>query len=700
MHTLHPHPKITPLHLQRKAIVYLRQSSERQVQRHTESQRLQYALADRARALGFEQVDIIDTDLGRSAAIGAVRREGFERLIAAVAVGEVGLVLSLEASRLSRTDQDWCRLLELCQLFDTLIADADSVYDVNACDDQLVLGIKGTMSVAELKMLHQRMQQGTEAKARRGALVRLLPPGYIRDASGQIVKDPDQRVQQAIQQVFRIFRQKRSIRQTFTWFQGRGLELPVNKHHEATTRLVWKVPSQPFIGSMLHNPCYAGAYVWGQRQTELVVVEGKLTKRISKWQRPEDCRVFIPNHHEGYIDWETFEDNLRIMHNNATKTDPDETVGAVRAGKALLAGLLRCGHCGRKMYVSYWGKSGTSPRYRCKGTFDAGGTYCVMFGGAGVDRRFTQELLSVISPLGLQASLEALEGLKQREHEQRQTLEHKLAQLQYEAQRAFEQYNEVDPRHRLVAAELERRWNAKLEEVDTVQATLAALSQHQRALTDGDRTTILRLGERFADVWDSPHCPMELRKTIIRTVLREVIVNEDVAGERLRFVMHWHGGSHTSFDMPKPQWGIAEKTAPDTIELIRQMAVRYSDEEIARVLNKHGRRTGKGNRWTTNRVGAARRRYVIDGRRRPCPDPEVFSLQQAARYCGVSSTTIKRLVASGVLKRDQVAPWAPWEIKRADLESEVIRQAVAHLQAAGKLPVVGNDSATQQTLFT
>ena len=700
MHTLHPHPKITPLHLQRKAIVYLRQSSERQVQRHTESQRLQYALADRARALGFEQVDIIDTDLGRSAAIGAVRREGFERFIAAVAVGEVGLVLSLEASRLSRTDQDWCRLLELCQLFDTLIADADTVYDVNAFDDQLVLGIKGTMSVAELKMLHQRMQQGTEAKARRGALVRLLPPGYVRDASGQIVKDPDQRVQQAIQQVFRIFRQKRSIRQTFTWFQCRGLELPVNKHHEATTRLVWKVPSQPFIGSMLHNPCYAGAYVWGQRPTELVVVEGKLTKRTRKWQRPEDCRVFIPNHHEGYIDWETFEDNLRIMHNNATKTDPDETVGAVRAGKALLAGLLRCGHCGRKMHVSYWGKSGTSPRYRCKGTFDAGGTYCVMFGGAGVDRRFTQELLSVISPLGLQASLEALEGLKQREHEQRHTLEHKVEQLQYEAQRAFEQYNEVDPRHRLVAAELERRWNAKLEEVDAVQATLAALAQHQRALTDGDRTTILRLGERFAEVWDSPHCPLELRKTIIRTVVREVIVNEDVAGERLRFVMHWQGGSHTSFDMPKPQWGIAEKTAPETIELIRQMAVRYSDEEIARVLNKHGRRTGKGNRWTTNRVGAARRRYVIDGHRRPCPDPEVFSLQQAARYCGVSSTTIKRLVARGLLQRDQVVSWAPWEIKRADLESEVIRQALAHLQAAGKLPVVGNDSATQQTLFT
>jgi DNA invertase Pin-like site-specific DNA recombinase len=700
MNTLYPHPKITPLHLQRKAIVYLRQSSERQVQHHTESQRLQYDLATRARALGFQQVDVIDTDLGRSAAIGAARREGFERLIAAVAVGEVGLVLSLEASRLSRTDQDWCRLLELCPLFDTLIADADDVYDVSTLDDQLVLGIKATMSVAELKVLHQRLQQGTEAKARRGELVRLLPAGYVRNTSGQIVKDPDQRVQQAIDQVFRLFRQTRSIRQTFLWFQRRGLELPVNKREQDNTRLVWQVPTQPFIGSILHHPCYAGAYVWGQRHTELVVVEGKVIKRTSTWQRPEDCRVFIPDHHEGYIDWETFEENRRIMHNNATKTDPDEAVGAVRAGKALLAGLLRCGHCGRKMHVSYWGKSGTSPRYRCRGTFDAGGTYCVMFGGAGVDRRFTQELLNVISPLGLQASLEAIEGLNQREHEQRQTLEYKLVQLQYEAQRAFEQYNEVDPRHRLVAAELERRWNAKLEEVEAVQATLVALSQPQRALTDDERVTIRGLGERFTEVWDSLYCPMALRKTIIRTVVKEVIVNEDAATERLQFIIHWQGGSHTSFEMPKPQWGIADKTAPDTIELIRQMAVRYSDEEIARVLNKHGRRTGKGNRWTKKRVAAARRRYVINGHRRPRPDPEVFSLQQAARYCGVSATTMKRLVASGVLKRDQVAPWAPWEIKRADLESEVIRQVLAHLQTTGTLPLVGNDSATQQLLFT
>ena len=462
----------------------------------------------------------------------------------------------------------------------------------------------------------------------------------MRDASGQIVKDPDQRVQQAIEQVLRIFRQQRSIRQTFLWFQRRGLELPVNKRQGDITRLVWQMPSKPFIGSMLHNPCYAGAYVWGQRPTALRVVEGKLTKRTGPWQRPEDCRVFIPNHHDGYIDWATFEENRRIMHNNTTKTDPDEAAGAVRAGTALLAGLLRCGHCGRKLNVSYWGKSGTTPTSRCQGTFEAGGTSCIVFGGASVDRRLTQELLRVISPGGLQASLEAIEGINQREYEQRRTLEHKLAQLQYEAQRAFAQYNEVDPRHRLVAAELERRWNAKLAEVEAVKATLAALSQPQRALTDDERATILHLGAQFAAVWDSPHCPMALRKTIIRTVVQEILVNEDAAAERWQFILHWQGGSHTRFDMPKPQWGLADQTAPEAIELIRQMAVRYSDEEIARVLNRQGRRTGKGNRWTKNRVAAARRRYVINGHRRPQPDPEVLSLQQAARYCGSHSAPL------------------------------------------------------------
>ena len=699
MTSLPSHPKITAQHQQRRAIVYLRQSTERQLRQNKESQRLQYELADRARALGFRQVELIDTDLGRSAALGAAPREGFERLIASVAVGEVGIILSREISRLSRTDKDWCQLLELCQLFDTLIADADQVYDVRTMDDQLVLGIKGTMSVVELKVLNQRLQQGMESKARRGELARLLPPGYVRDTSSQIVKDPDQRVREAVESVFQIFRRTRGIRQTFLWFKDRGLELPVNKRRGEKMTLVWQVPTHAFINSILHNPCYAGAYVWGQRRTELVLIDGKLTKRTGKLRRPEDCRVFIPDHHDGYIDWQTYQDNLQIMRSNTTKTEPDEAIGAVRAGKGLLAGLLRCGRCGRKFHVRYWGKSGTSPRYGCRGAFADGGSYCLTFGGAGVDRRFVQELLTVLTPLGIEASLVAAERLGDQERTQRQALSNKHEQLAYEAQRAFEQFNEVDPRHRLVADELERRWNAKLEELEAVTAAIAALDQKTSSVSDIDHHALRRLSERFADVWDSPHCPVELRKTIIRTVVREVIVNTDGSGDRLQFVIHWKGGSHTSFDMPKPQWGVADKTAPEAIELIREMAVRYADAEIARVLNRQGCRTGKGNRWTKQRVAAARRKHMIAGHAHRLPDPEVLTLRQAARYCGVSPTAIKRLVESGLLKRDQIARWTPWEIQRADLDSAPIRHALAQLQATGKLALPGYGSCGQEDLF-
>ena len=692
--------KITAQHLERKAVVYLRQSSERQVQQNTESQRLQYKLEDRACELGFKQVEIIDTDLGCSAAIGAARREGFERLVASVAIGEVGLILSREVSRLSRTDKDWCQLLEVCQLFGTLIGDAEHVYDLSLMDDQLVLGIKGTLSVVELKVLNLRLQQGMEEKARRGELARLLPPGYVRDGTGKVTKDPDRRVQEAIDLVFGIFRKTRSIRQTFVWFKTRQVELPVNKSQGAGIKLIWQVPSHAFVSSVLHNPFYAGAYVWGQRRTELVLVSGKLAKRTGRLRRPEQCRVFIPSHHEGYIDWETFEENLGIMRNNTTQVESDEAVGAVRAGKGLLAGLLRCGCCGRKLHVRYWGKSGTSPRYSCKGDFDTGGKYCLAFGGAGVDRRFSQELLKVLSPLGMRASLAAIERLCSREQEQRQALQRQLEQLEYEARRAFEQYDEVDPRHRLVAAELESRWNAKLEATEKVKSAIAELDRQVPSLTDQEREAILALGERFEDVWESESCPVELRKTIIRTVVNEVIVNSDSTGETLRFIIHWNGGSHTQFEMAKPQCGMGDKTSLEDVDVVRRMAVRYGDDEIARVLNKLGRRTGKGNRWNKQRVATVRRKYAIEGHRHRPAAPEILTLRQAATYCGVSPTAIKRLVANGLLESAQVVPWAPWEIKRSDLDSAPVREALAHLHAAGKLPVSGDNSGFQHPLFS
>jgi DNA invertase Pin-like site-specific DNA recombinase len=413
-------PKIKPEHLARRAIVYLRQSSEKQVRRNLESQRLQYEVAERMRTLGWKQVEIIDADLGFSAGMASARREGFERVLSSVALGEVGIVGSREVSRLSRTDKDWCRLLEVCQIFGTLIADEQQVYDLNYLDDQLVLGIKGTLSVVELKILRQRLQAGQESKARRGELFKRLPVGYARDALGKIVFHPDRRVYEAIQLVFVKFRERWSARQTFQWFRDHDVELPANPIQG--TRLVWKIPSQSLVRDILCNPFYAGAYVWGRRPIATLLIEGRLEKRQGAMRRAEDCRVFIRDHHVGYIDWATYAENQRMIRGNSANWQGDESMAAIRAGQGLLVGLLRCGRCGRKLHVRYWGGRGTNARYLCKGDYDDGGQYCIGFGGASVDRRLGQELLKVISPLGVEASLRALEELSAGDAAQRATL--------------------------------------------------------------------------------------------------------------------------------------------------------------------------------------------------------------------------------------------------------------------------------------
>src|SRR5271166_2995009 len=375
----------------------VRQSSEKQVRQNKESQLLQYAVAERVRALGWKQVEIINSDLGSSAGIASAQREGFERVLSLVALGEVGIVASREVSRLSRTDKDWCRLAEVCQIFGTLIGDEQQVYDLNYLDDQLVLGIKGTLSVVELKVLRQRLQAGQESKARRGELLKRLPVGYAKDAMGKVVFHPDQRVCGAIQLVFEKFRERWSVRQTFQWFRDHDVELPANPIQG--TRLVWKIPTQSLVRDLLCNPFYAGAYVWGRRPVVTLLAEGRLEKRQGATRRAEDCRVFIPDHHVGYIDWATYEENQRMIRRNSVNWQGDESMTAIRAGQGLLVGLLRCGHCGRKLHVRYWGGQGTNARYLCKGDYDDGGQYCIGFGGASVDRRLGQELLKVISPL-------------------------------------------------------------------------------------------------------------------------------------------------------------------------------------------------------------------------------------------------------------------------------------------------------------
>jgi DNA invertase Pin-like site-specific DNA recombinase len=699
MTTLVANSKLTAERLARKAVVYLRQSSPGQVQHNLESQRLQYALADRARALGWRTVEVIDTDLGWSASVGAPPRDGFDRLLAAVALGEVGIVLSRELSRLSRTDKDWCHLLELCGIFDTLVGDHEQVYDVNLLDDQLVLGIKGTLSVVELKVLKQRLLAGMEAKAQRGALIRVLAPGYVPDDRGQIVKDPNVRVQEAITLIFQTFRRTWSARQTFKWFHDQDIALPVNRARDGHVDLVFQLPTLSFISDVLRNPIYAGAYVYGRRPTEVRLVEGRLRRRQGRERQPTEARVFIADHHEGYIDWAMYEEHRRRLRRNTLRHEREEGTGAIRAGLGLLTRLLRCGRCGRKLHVRYYGQRGTAARYLCLGDFPAGGRYCLGIGGSAVDRRITEEVLGVLSPLGMRASLQAVEELGRKDSARREALGRQLEEAEYVARRAFEQYNAVDARHRLVAGELERRWNAALEEVDRLRATLSELDKAAPVVSEEQRAAVLALGDDFAAVWERAACPPELKKKLLRTVLEEIIVTHDEASDTLSFVLHWAGGTHTALTMPKPRSGGGQPTALEDLELIRRMAVRYGDDQIAGVLNKLGRRTGKGRRWNQERVATARRTHDIPGQTRATPDPEILSLGRAASAFQVSDTTIKRLVRSGLLTVEQVAPWAPWEIRRADLEAEPIRRILDHLRRTGELLLAGGTSAPQPSLF-
>jgi hypothetical protein len=487
------------------------------------------------------------------------------------------------------------------------------------------------------------------------------------------------------------------VRQTFQWFRDHDIELPANPIQG--TRLVWKVPSQSLIRDILCNPFYAGAYVWGRRPVTTLLVEGRLEKRQGATCRAEECRVFIRDHHVGYIDWATYEENRRMIRRNSVNWEGDESMAAIREGQGLLVGLLRCGHCGRKLHVRYWGGRGTNARYLCKGDYDDGGQYCIGFGGASVDRRLGQELLKVISPLGIEASLKALEELSAGDVAQRVTLGSKLEQLTYEARKAFEQYDAVDARNRLVADELERRWNQKLEEIETVKQQLSSLNASRYSLSSEEEARIRFMGENFAELWQSDCCPPTLMKMIFRTVIEEIIVRTDTQKKTLQFTIHWKGGAHTQLEMDRPRSATETRTSIEALDIIRRMAVRSGDDQIASVLNRLGYSTGKAKRWNQIRVATARRNHSIPGQKRAVPNPERISLSEAARLCGVSHHTIARLVEAGLLKREQAAPRAPWDIRRADLDTDPVRSIIERLHRTGKLILQGDCADDQPPLF-
>ncbi|HJW46146.1 MAG TPA: recombinase family protein, partial [Lysobacter sp.] len=515
--------KISADHLRRQAYVYVRQSTPGQVKNHLESKQLQYALAERATQLGWQAATVIDDDQGRSAS--GIHRVGFEALLGALCEGTVGAVFCIEASRLARNGRDWHTLLEFCSLVDTLIIDATSIYDPKQADDRALLGLKGTFSEMELSAFRSRAQAAIKQKAARGQLLRKVAVGYVRGADERIDKDPDQRIRETIDLVFRKFRELGSVRQVTLWMRQEHIELPVSNYGAGMRQVVWKQASYDMLHRILTNPIFGGAYAYGMTTTRVRIENGR--KRLLQGNRVEqrDWQVLLVDHHEGYISWDEYQANRSLIAQNANMKGA-MVRGSPKRGEALLAGLLRCGRCGCKLYVAYSSHHGN--RYECHDTHGTAGIRCTSFGGWRADQLVSQEVLLRLAPFGIQASLEAAEQIASAGDERVRQKELALEQARYEMERAQRNYEAVDPLNRLVAAELERRWNDAMEAHSQAQAELESLRQNPGSkLSQRAREELLRLGTDLSRLWSHPAASPDIKKRILRTVLTEIVVTRD-----------------------------------------------------------------------------------------------------------------------------------------------------------------------------
>jgi DNA invertase Pin-like site-specific DNA recombinase len=680
--------KIQPTHLGRDAFVYLRQSTATQLERNLESTRRQYALADRAVALGWSRarVRLIDQDLGVSGS-GMVDRGGFATLTTEVALGHAGIVLGIEVSRLARNNAEWYRLLDLCGITDTLIADADGIYHPALFNDRLVLGLKGTMSEAELHLLRARLDGGIRNKAARGELRRGLPVGLVwGEEDGEVRFHPDEAVRGAIGTVFERFAEMGSVRQVWLWFRSHNLSFPRQSIPGAEIR--WVPPTYASIHNVLTSPVYAGAYAYGKTRQECYVDEtGRLRKRTRRLPRSQ-WAVLLPEHHEGYINWETYDANLARIAAN-THPQPHQPGGAVREGAALLQGIATCGRCGRRLRVLYQGKNST-PGYYCAGNtlVNGRGVRCLQVGGCQIDEAVSDVFLRTIAPAGLEAALAAEASLEADHDAALAQGRLEVERLRYEAERAERRYRAVEPENRLVARGLESDWEKRLQELATAEAQLARRGQNRpRALTAHERDAIHALGADVRRVWHAPTTTDRDRKELLRTLLEEVNISLDRVEGKATLTLRWRGGLFTELvvDVRRVRT-LPCRTDEDTIDLIRRLAVHYPDATIAGVLNRQGRKTARGERFTAHHVGCLRRYRKIARFTPPLEPPagELATVARAAQLLGVAPSTVHRWLADGFIAGEQLTPGAPWRIRI----TEELKARFVEEEQAGYLPMI------------
>ena len=670
---LHP-LKLRNEHLTRPALVYVRQSTLMQVRDHTASTARQYQLAKRAQDLGWPQhlVVVIDQDQGRSGA-SRTGRAGFEHLIAEVGLGRAGAILCLEASRLARSSSDWYRLIEICALTDTLVIDEDGVYDPGQYNDRLLLGFRGTMSEAELHWLHCRLVGGKLEKAQQGTLCFRLPVGLVYDTTGQIVLDPDEEIQHAVRQVFEVFERSKSALAVVKHFEDHGLQIPTRLwQRQRKGEVVWRRLRHARVLSILHNPFYAGTYVYGRTQTRQQPLPSEVPriKGYTRQVKRDNWPMLLREHHPGYISWAQFRRHQEQLADNRT-FDREQHRGVVRDGGALLQGIVGCGRCGRRMTVRYM-PDGLRPIYVCAQVHkDFAGKTCQFMRGDGIDAAVAQLLLEAIEPAQLTIALEAVEHLEA----QARAIDHqwqlRLERARYEADQARRRYREVEPEYRLVARSLERDWNEKLTALDQLEWDYTEMRPTAWSpVSEAERQGIIDLVHDLPAVWRAKTTTHAERKHVVRLLLKDVMLTK--LEKAVRVDVRWQTQACSTLEVPRPKPAyVIRRTAPEVLECIRQWAPDHTDIEIAERLNQEGYRSGQGGAFTASKVDWLRYAYGIKSGcplgPAACPHGQRgdgrYSARTAADLLNVTVSTIADWCKAGKLDGVQVAPRGPWWVQ-------------------------------------
>jgi len=682
--------KIETRHLTRRAILYVRQSTQQQLQNNEESRRLQYAMADRLRLLGWRDVETIDEDLGKSAA-GTVTRTGFERLVSEVSLGKIGAIGARELSRFARNNRDWQRLMEVCRYVDTLLVDHDAVYDLRKSNDRLLLGLKGNLNEYELDLLRMRALEARTEKARRGEYYARIAVGY-RKAQGRIEKHPDARVQHAVGVVFDKMLELGSARQVLLWMREHRLEVPVNRNDQG--EVLWKAPTYGWLHMVLTNPVYAGSYSYGRTAQVTMMNEDGSVRRSIQRRALKDAAVLLHDQHDGYIGREVFE-RVQAMIARNSQNHPRPGPGAARVGAALLAGLLRCRRCGEKLVVSYGGTTVRVHRYECcRANIDRGEARCINFSGLDVDARIAELVLQVVEPAAIEVSAKLAESDIAQRDAALEALRLELKAARYAAERAERQYDAAEPENRLVVDELERRWNTALECVNELKARLEQAGVAV-PLARVDVTRFSSLAIDVARTWQAPTTDIRLKKRIVRTLIEEIAV--DTTEREVSLAVHWKGGVHTEIVVQRRRRGENRTHTPsDITEAIRLLARVCSDEQIARALNASDIKTSRGNLWTSTLIRSFRSSHQI--KVHSSDDETWITLSRAAKLVGVADLTLKRAVDRGVVTALRPVSRGPWILEKALLlQPDVLDRITKKPRPRGGEPAA--PTTTQLTLM-